>query len=49
MLTGVYVSSAAVDPVPILGLEGEPGLRRAEPHSAGEQEAGQSPGESVAE
>ncbi len=40
-------SSAAVNRVPVLGLEGEPGLRRAQPHSAGEQEAGQGPGEPV--
>lgn len=39
--------SAAVHRVPVLGLEGEPGLWRAQPHPAGEQEAGQGPGESV--
>lgn len=39
--------SAAINRVPVLGLEGEPGVWRAQPHSAGEQEAGQGPGESV--
>lgn len=43
----LLMSSAAVDRVPVLGLEGEPGLWRAQPHSAGEQEAGQGSGESV--
>lgn len=41
------MSSAAVSRVPVVGLEGESGLRRAQPHSAGEQEAGQGPGEPV--
>lgn len=42
-------SSATLHRVPGLGLEGEPGLRRAQPHPAGEQEAGQGPGEPVAQ
>ena len=41
------VSSAAFSRVPRLGLEGESGLWRAQPHLAGEQEAGQGPGEPV--
>lgn len=41
--------SAAVHRVPTLGLEGESGLWRAQSHPAGEQEAGQSLGESVSQ
>lgn len=41
------MSSAAVGRVPVLGLEGKPRLRWAQPHLAGEQEARQSPGEPV--
>ncbi len=43
----LLMSSAAVNRVPVLGLEGEPGLWRAQPHSAGEQEAGQGSGKPV--
>lgn len=46
-LRAVSLSSAAVGRAPVLGLEGEPGLRRAQPHPAGEQKAGEGLGEPV--
>lgn len=45
----VSLSSAAVGGVPVLGLEGESGLWRAQPHPAGEQKAGEGLGEPVAQ
>lgn len=48
-LRAVSLSSAAVGRAPVLGLEGEPGLRRAQPHPAGEQKAGEGLGEPVAQ
>lgn len=43
------MTSASVNRVPALGLEGEQGLWWAQPHFAGEQEARQGPGEPVAQ
>ena len=48
-LRAASLSSAAVGRVPVLGLEGESGLWRAQPHPAGEQKAGEGLGEPVAQ